>query len=234
MRKVLDIMRTKFLTAALALLGLVMTAPASVIWDLTPFTGDPIGVNILVENDAAPNTLKITATVTPASGNTLGDLRGIFFNIDGGAAGVTANMFSGVGFTINTATQVCLGTGITQCGGGDNALTGGGQNSPIQAGSFNVGIEIGTSGIGQGDDFPTAVILFNYGVLGLTPVDLGPFGARVTSVGTAQNRRGSSKLYDGVPEIPDTETQIPEPSTWLMLGTGLGLLGLAKVRWQRS
>lgn len=228
-RKVLDTMRTKFLMATLALLGLVMTAPASVIWDLTPFTGDPIGVNILVENDVAPNTLKITATVTPDGGNTLGDLRGIFFNIDGGAGDVTANMFSGVGLT-----KVCLGTGITSCGGGDNNLNGGGQNSPIQAGSFNVGLEIGKSGIGQGDDFPTAVILFNYGVLGLTPEDLGPFAARVTSVGTADGRSGSSKLYDGVPSVPDVETPVPEPSAWLMLGAGLGLLGLARVRRQRS
>jgi hypothetical protein len=216
----------KILVATLALLGLVMTAPASVIWDLTPFTGSAIGVNILVENDVAPNTLKITATVTPDGGNTLGDLRGIFFDIDGGAADVTADMFSGVGLT-----KVCLGTGIIKCGGGDDNLNG---SSPIEAGSFNVGLEIGTSGIGQGDDFPTAVILLNYGALGLTPERLGPFGARVTSVGTATNRGGSAKLYGDVPTIPDTETQVPEPSTLLMLGAGLGLVTLAKVRRQRS
>ena len=120
------------------------------------------------------------------------------------------------------------------CSSDLNNLNGGGQNSPIQAGSFNVGLEIGTPGIGQGDDFPTAVILFNYAALGLTPADLGPFGARVTSVGTVDSRSGSSKLYDGVPGVPDVETPVPEPSTWLMLGAGLGLVSLARVRRQRS
>lgn len=223
-------MRQSSVWAVVAILGLALSSKASVIWDLSAFTGSAIGVNVVVEDDSNPNTLRITATVTPDGENTVGDLRGIFFTVNGGSSGINANMFSGVGFTLNTSSQVCIGTEITGCGGGDNALNGGGPSNPIPAGSFHVGIEIGTSGIGGGDDFPSAVILFNYGALGLSAEDLGPFGARVTSVGTSASRSGSSKLYGGIPQFSEDETEVPEPSTWLTLSAGLGLLALARIR----
>jgi hypothetical protein len=225
-------MRRTFLLLLLGMLALSASSSASVIWDLTPLAGNPIGVQITVEDDIAPDTLRITASVLPAGGNTIGDLRGIFFNIDGGVGGVTESMFSGVGFTIDTAgndKQVCLGSNIDECGSNSNNVNG----PSYPAGSFQVAIEIGSQGIGS-DDFQTAVILFNYGALGLTPEDLGPFAARVMSIGTVGgSREGSAKLYSGPDPREDQETVVPEPSTWLMMGAGLALVTLAKIRRTR-
>lgn len=210
-----------------AMLAFTLAAPGGVIWDLTPFTGDDIGVQVLVEDALAADTLKITVSVEPHGAGAIGDLRGIFFNVDT-AGTVTTAMFSG-----DDLTEVCVGSNILSCSG-DNNVNGIESNvSGLPAGSFHVGLGIGTSGIGGGDDIQTAVIYFNYGALGLSPESLGPFAARVTSVGAlgSKKREGSAKLFggEGVPTVPDT-APVPEPSTWLMLSAGLLGLGIASRR----
>lgn len=220
-------MRKTILCLIFGLATLVASAPASVIWNLTNFEGADIGMTILVEDAAAANTLQITATIVPDGANNIGDIHGLFFNVDVPVGTLTTDMFSG-----DDLDGACVGTGITACNGPNNVNGIENNVDGLPAGSFHVGIRIGTPGIGD-DDIQSTVIYFNYGLLGLTPEDLGPFAGRVLSVGVAGGaREGSSKLYAGDPD-PDTpgdEQPIPEPSTWLMLSGGLALIALARKR----
>ena len=99
-------------------------------------------------------------------------------------------------------------------GGGSN-LQGGGSPCPC-----DLGIEIGSPGLGHGDDYQSVTFTLSHASLDLD-VSLfqgQSFGVRATSVGDVDgSREGSSKLI-GV---------VPEPSTALL--ALLGLSGLASI-----
>jgi hypothetical protein len=196
---------------------LVMAAPASVIWELAPVTSpiENVGVIVTVE-DIGGSKIQFTVEMDPLKDS--GDLTGLFFNIAGGVTGVTESMFTGV-----DVDEVCVEpSGTLECRN-DNNLNG---VSGLPAGSFTVGMAFGTAG---DDGITTTVVIFNYALSGRTfsEEDFAPVAARVKSI---EGTGGSAKLLDLVPTVPDTETQVPEPSTWLMMGAGLGLVTLAKIR----
>lgn len=190
------------LCGAMALSGIFLGAStahaASTAFTLTPFTGDPVELTITLDDAVVPGSIELTATVTSG----IGDLRGIFFDLvdDGLLAGLTVMGDDVTGFMTGS---------VINLGGGNN-LNGGGTPCPC-----DVGVDIGTPGIGS-DDIQSTVLVIGHDTMSL---DLSDFaeqlaGARLTSVGAGRN--GSSKL-SGV---------VPEPGTASLLALGLGGLAI--------
>lgn len=195
-----------------AFLALASIANATTLsFGLDPFTGDPSGVLITLD-DTAAGTGNIQITVDVSVG--VGDIRGILFDLtdDVFLAGLTV---SGV-----DVTDVQFGD-VINLGGGAN-LHGGGSPCPC-----DVGVEIGLPGLrGGSDDFSSITIVLTHDALDLdlSIFDDQAFGVRLMSTGPdAFDREGSSKLGGIV--------VVPEPSTVALLATGLA--GLA-VRQRRS
>lgn len=216
--------RSTLLVLCLALATLIPSARAAAIFELTPFTGDPTTMFITVTN-VGDNKIQFSAVLDPL----FGDISAIYMNVKDGIGGITAS-----DFTSNvTLSTVCLvPTGTTSCGGNHNNLNGG--NVTFPPNSFQVGLAFGKAG---NDGFTALTFTFDYSGTGRTfgEYDFQPFAARVMSLPVdGAGSGGSAKLYTfTVPTPPNEENPIPEPSTLLMLGAGLGLLGLARVRRSR-
>ncbi len=113
----------------------------------------------------------------------VGDLRGLFFDIaDELLIGTLSASGSGlIGFEQGDDTINDLGGGANM-----NGLLG-------DAGGYDVGIEIGASGIRTNDDIGTFTFTLDSNLRDLTLADCSgvSFGARVTSVGLDSNLDGS-------------------------------------------
>ena len=144
----------------------------------------------------------------------IGDLRGIFFDIDGD-------------FPAELTTADVLGDHITDRVIDENNVTKtGGGNTINPLGPFDVGLEIGSSGMGKDDIQSVTFYVSDLGET-LTAADFQNFAVRMTSVGLPDGgRNGSSKL--GVVEPPQPGSEVPEPGTILLLT--FGLIGLAGFR----
>ncbi|MCW5964520.1 MAG: PEP-CTERM sorting domain-containing protein [Bryobacterales bacterium] len=164
-------------------------------------------VEIKVE-DLLGGGVRITANVVGGAVDEIGDLIGLHFRVDGTAPA-----------TVSFANQVPLGVPIGY------STTSNAMNPYKFDMNFFV---IGDNGLGTWD---IQVVGFDVGGIGaLTAESFTAAGARVTSVGTiGGSRRDSLKLIDTVPGTPNVE-EIPEPSTWLLLSAGIGLLALARRR----
>jgi PEP-CTERM motif len=190
---------------AIAVVGSAYSARAlSIELIATPFTGNDTSVRILLD-DTGGN-LSVTLTVNQG----LADLRGFFINVK------DASLFSGVSVLGDDVTDFETGEVINLKYG--NNLNGGGTPCPC-----DLGVTIGTPGIGK-DDFSTTKFVID-AKENLTLEDFAGelIGVRVTSVGVENDRGGSAKL---VVKIPDP-LPVPEPSTALLLALGAAGLGYA-------
>jgi hypothetical protein len=214
---------------ALGLCLALSASPAraeSISYILTPFTGDPAQVRLTLDDTTTAGA--ITFTVQLVSGTTA-DLRGVFFNFTGDPGTLT---ITGPHVTsVQTA-------GVTDLGHGANIHP---------EGPFDIGVEIGTQGIGQDDIASTTFTVAGPSLtLAQFTTETDPvtpdgelsllFAVRLTSVGA--DREGSSKLgvstdtppTPGSPPISSTPpVHTPEPLSLVLWGlAALGFAGCAR------
>jgi hypothetical protein len=166
-------------------------------------------VKFLVEQ-LTDGTLRVTASVFDNDGNKVkdtADLRGIFFHIAGidnntaDDAWVKKLTVTGVGSSAAYINGIALdGDGVEDVPGSSNSDNMNGR--PLTP--YDVGIGIGTSGIGT-DDVKSVTFILDHATDDLTLEHLAKqgFGARLTSVGAeGGNRNDSLKLWGMAPSAP--------------------------------
>jgi hypothetical protein len=218
--------------AALAVLILCACAtPAQaglISFNATPYTGDPACAIVTFDDVTAPGTVRVTVAVDTRV--CLADINGFFFNVG------NESLIPGLSVAGDVTLCVMRPDDVRSAGPGNNVNGG-------RVGAFDVGLRVGSPGIG-GDDIQSATFVLSHADAALTSDlfagaanDEGSiFAVRLTSVGEpGSNRNGSSKLRDDGELPPPLTTEppgpvhIPEPSTLAGLGTLCALGVLA--RW---
>jgi len=162
----------------------------------TPPAGEVIGTvsdgnGLLVNVYGEQNDGAVTLTVKVMEG--VADLRGFFMDVGDSTAGVSAEDVAQQDLKIGDES-------VTSVGARDNNMTGTGEK-------FDVGVEIGTAGIGK-DDISQAS--FKLDGVTLEQLDGLTFGVRATSVG--DDRSDGVKLV-GEFDIPEPQPPaVPPPS----------------------
>ncbi|GAK50368.1 Cna B domain protein [Candidatus Moduliflexus flocculans] len=180
---------------------------------LTDFGGRDTEVTLDITQTS---TSKVQVNAQVSSG--IADIQGLFFN------------FTNI---LTSSDLKVTGTDVTKVAYNNDAVVDLGNGVTMQGTSttFDLGVKIGTSGIGKDDIQSTS---FTIESLTGKAVDFdltSGFGARLTSVGA--NRQESRKLVGTYtpPVVPTVvlPTAVPEPTTFLLVGVGiLGLMGLRK------
>lgn len=193
-----------------SVLGVATGADALTIDTVTePFTGT--GTAVRVELTEEGGDIRVTATVTLG----LADLRAVYLDI------VNDDLLGGMSAEgeFVTSSQF-LANGVINLGRGSN-LHGGGTPCPC-----DIGVQLGTPGIGKDDILSTTFLLHANVPLTLADFANQLVGVRVTSVGPDPNSRGgSAKLSETIP--------VPEPNPALLTAIGLGALAYANRRRRR-
>jgi hypothetical protein len=214
--------------AALLLLACTSSARAGLIsYTAIPYTGDPARATVTFDDTANPGAVKVTVAVDPSV--SIADINGFFLNVR------DESLIPGLWVSGDMTLSVKKANGVTSAGPGNN-INGEG------VGPFDVGLRIGSPGIGK-DDYQTATFVLHYSGLSLTndmftdavTEDGDIFAVRLTSVGAPGcNRNGSSKLRNGGDVV--TASAVPEPSTLsgLVLLSTLGLLARRVRRESRA
>jgi hypothetical protein len=197
--------------AVLVLLACATSARAGLIsYHAMPGSGDPALATVTFDDTKQAGQVQITVAVD--TGYRLADINGFFFNIG------NESLLSGLTVSGSDVTLLVKNANSVTSAGSGNNINGG-------IGPFDVGLRIGTPGIGTDDIQTTTFLLSAAGVNLTTDMFTGAtnaqdyiFGIRLTSVGTEGHRTGSSKLVDCNPIPPDEPPVVtPEPSTFVGL-----------------
>ena len=183
-------------------------------------------VKFLVEQ-LSDGTLRLTASVFDNDGDTdadTADLRGIFFHVTGIDDNPTDESWLDKLSVTGIGNSASLIDGYMFDADGVEALSGNGNSDNMNGRPltpYDVGIGIGTSGIGR-DDVKTITVLLDHATDNLTLEHLAEqgFGARLTSVGTDGAKRDDSlKLWGLAPNVapPPALTGSLSGRVWLDL-----------------
>lgn len=204
---------------AAVLLACAPSARAGLMsFNARPYAGDPAQATVTFDDGATPGAVRVTVAVD--HGVCLADINGFFFNLR------DESLLPGLSATGDVTLTVKRANSVTSAGPGNNVNGG-------QIGAFDVGLRIGSPGIGK-DDYETATFLLSAPGVALTNdmfttaanAEGNIFAVRLTSVGTTDaNRNGSSKLCDCGVLVPPVHA--PEPSTFAGLLTLCSLALLA-------
>lgn len=197
-----------------SLLGIATSADALSIDTLTePFTGTDTAVRVELTEEGGD--IRVTATVTLG----IADLRAVYLDIANDA------LLDGMSAEGEFVTSYQFdANGVINLGHGSN-LHGGGTPCPC-----DIGVQLGTPGIGKDDILSTTFLLHSSVPLTLADFADQLVGVRVTSVGPDPDSRGGSAKLAGT--FPET-VPVPEPNPGLLTGLGLGALSFAS-RWRRQ
>ena len=163
------------------------------------FSGPDINVTITLEEIDGG----VKFTVTETDPNLIGDLRGVFFHVDPDTTdvltGLTVTGMDVTEYQVEKDSVQDLGNGVNMNGDGNIH-------------QYDVGVEIGTQGIGNDDIQSTMFIVSNPDVeLDVENFADVEFGVRLTSVGSeGGNRNQSSKVFGFSPE--DCGCELPSVS----------------------
>lgn len=184
----------------------------------SPISSDSTPAIVDLFLDDTGGSIKVDVKVADNSPN-IADLRGVFFNV------LDNSLLSGLSITGPRISQFATGS-VSSLGQG-NVITPGGP--------FEVGVEIGSAGLGKrgADDIRATTFTISHTSASLTVNQFARqnFGVRLTSVGTGTNREGSSKLQGTAPDLPskpNKPTKVPEPGalgSFLLVGLGFMRLG---------
>lgn len=191
----------------LVLLTCATSARAGLIsYYAMPATGDPALATVTFDDTKQAGKVQITVAVD--TGYRLADINGFFFNIG------NESLLPGLSVSGSDVTLVVKNANSVTSAGSGNNVNGGG------IGPFDVGLQIGTPGIGK-DDIQTTTFVLSAAGVNLTSdmfitknAEDHIFGLRLTSIGAAGNRTGSSKLIDCHQIEPEPPIGTPEPSTF--------------------
>jgi hypothetical protein len=193
---------------------------ATTSFTINQFTGATTQVRFTLD-DTIDGAGKVQFKVDYLGGtNALADIRGIFFNIK------DDSLLSGlkVSGTDDITTSKFGPAGTIGSVGNANLNGGGGPKN-----FFDAGIEIGTQGIGKGDDFQSTTFTLSHLTQALTLDQFysQDFGVRLTSVSSEKSREDSSKLKGISSTKPTQPKKVPEPTTIPALGLfAIGVLKL--------
>jgi hypothetical protein len=150
------------------------------------YSGPSIKVSINLQQVAGG----VNVTVTEVDGILDGDIRGVFFHLKDFQKVQNVTGTNVTSYQVGNNAVYDLGGGATMSGGGS------------QQHLFDIGVEIGTSGVGKGDDIPSTWFI----VKGITLADIDftqEFGVRFTTVGSANvpitQRTESAKVVGYAP-----------------------------------
>jgi hypothetical protein len=223
----------KFVMALGALaLSAHTTQAATITYFLEDSAGtDPVRIGVTLNDSAVAGSVQFTVAVAPnATFPAIADLQGFFFNAANEAL---------VGGFIFTGADI---TGSNQDVDDVSAIGGNPNINPLD--DFDLGVKIGTAGMGA-DDIQTTTFLVSHGGSPLTNASFLPatfaadglFAVRATSTGLPNGpRNGSSKMYCEVGadclDIPPCTNDcgggdVPEPTSLVLMG--MGLFGAATV-----
>ncbi|EEX13109.1 outer membrane adhesin-like protein [Citreicella sp. SE45] len=150
------------------------------------------GPDIQVTAVEVDGTIEFTLEVLPGDEGEVGDIRGLFFNLNDDSKLMNSSAF---------------GVDVTDYQAGDVIDLGHGANMHGAADPYDAGVEFGGPGIGKtkGDVQLTSFTLSNEaGDLTLDDIAQVEFGVRVTSIGApGGGRGGSAKMVTLAPAAPD-------------------------------
>ncbi|MGL4498308.1 MAG: hypothetical protein ACRC2M_19570, partial [Planktothrix sp.] len=181
---------------------------------LNEFAGSNAQVQVTL-TDQDTDKVRVKLEVVSATTGNIGDLVGFFadFNNFAVSNNFSINPFSatpGPALALDTTPPIETGTGILFL---DDSGSTTDQNEKLdnnvnlngdgETRNYQLGVQIGDGGLGQGDDYRT--VEFDLTATGLDVSDFQKVGVRLQSVGVEGNREGSSKLEGDVP----TDTSKP-------------------------